>query len=48
MKPIERLVKDSVRNLKPCVHGAEILGSAEAIVLKPEAIIDFSSNVNPL
>lgn len=48
MKPIERLVKDSVRNLKPCVHGAEILGSAEAIGLKPEAIIDFSSNVNPL
>lgn len=48
MKPIERLVKDSVRNLKPCVHGAEILGSAEAFGLKPEAIIDFSSNVNPL
>jgi len=48
MKPIERLVKDSVRNLEPCVHGAEILGSAEAFGLKPEAIIDFSSSVNPL
>lgn len=48
MKPIERLVKDSVRNLEPCVHGAEILGSAEAFGLKPEAIVDFSSSVNPL
>jgi threonine-phosphate decarboxylase len=48
MKPIERLVKDSVRNLEPCVHGAEIFGSAEAFGLKPEVIVDFSSSVNPL
>ena len=29
MKPIESLVRDNVKNLKPCVHGAEVLGAAE-------------------
>ena len=48
MKPIESIVKDSVRNLKPCVHGAELLGAAEQTGIEPEAIIDFSSSVNPL
>jgi len=48
MKPIERLVKDCVRYLKPCVHGAELLGAAEQSGIKPEVIIDFSSSVNPL
>jgi threonine-phosphate decarboxylase len=48
MKPIESIIKDSVRNLKPCVHGAELLGAAEQSGIKPEAIIDFSSSVNPL
>lgn len=48
MKPIESLVRDSVRNLKPCVHGAEVLDAAEESGLKPEEILDFSSSVNPL
>ena len=48
MKPIESLVRDNVKNLKPCVHGAEVLGAAEESGLLPQEILDFSSNVNPL
>jgi len=48
MKPIESLVKENVKNLKPCVHGAEVLGAAEESGLKPTEILDFSSSVNPL
>ena len=48
MKPIASLVKDNVKNLKPCVHGAEVLVAAEESGLKPNEISDFSSSVNPL
>ena len=48
MKPIETLVRDNIKNLKPCVHGAEVLSAAEESGLKAEAILDFSSSVNPL
>jgi threonine-phosphate decarboxylase len=48
MKPIASLVRDNVKNLKPCVHGAEVLGAAEESGLKPHEILDFSSSVNPL
>ena len=48
MKPIESLVRDNVKNLKPCVHGAEVLGAAEESGLLPQDISDFSSSVNPL
>jgi threonine-phosphate decarboxylase len=48
MKPIESLVRDNVRNLKPCVHGAEVLSAAEESGLVPQEILDFSSSVNPL
>ncbi len=48
MKPIERLVRDNIRNLKPCVHGAEVLVAAEQSGLLPQEILDFSSSVNPL
>ena len=48
MKPIESLIKDNVKNLKPCVHGAEVLGAAEESGLLPQDILDFSSSVNPL
>ena len=48
MKPIETLIGDNVKNLKPCVHGAEVLGAAEQSGFKSEAILDFSSSVNPL
>jgi threonine-phosphate decarboxylase len=47
MKPIASLVRDKVKNLKPCVHGAEVLGAAEESGLKPHEILDFSSSVNP-
>ncbi len=48
MKPIESLIRDNVKNLKPCVHGAEVLGAAEESGLLPQDILDFSSSVNPL
>jgi hypothetical protein len=48
MKPIENMVRDNVKNLKPCVHGAEVLGAAEESGLLPQEILDFSSSVNPL
>jgi len=48
MKPVENLIKDSVRNLKPCIHGGEVLDAAGKSGLKREEILDFSSSVNPL
>jgi threonine-phosphate decarboxylase len=48
MKPIESLVRDNVRGLKPCVHGAEVLNAAQESRHNPEEILDFSSSVNPL
>jgi threonine-phosphate decarboxylase len=48
MKPIENLLRDNVRNLKPCVHGAEVYGAATESGFKTEDILDFSSSVNPL
>ena len=48
MKPIESLIRDNVKNLKPCVHGAEVLGAAEESGLLLQDILDFSSSVNPL
>jgi threonine-phosphate decarboxylase len=48
MKPIESLVRDNIKNLKPCPHGAEVYGAAREIGLKPQDILDFSSSVNPL
>ena len=48
MKPAENLAKESIRNLKPCVHGGEILDAAGKSGLKREEILDFSSSVNPL
>jgi len=48
MKPVEDLVKDSIKNLKPCVHGGEVLDAAERSGLRREEILDFSSSVNPL
>jgi threonine-phosphate decarboxylase len=48
MKSIDSLVRDNVRILKPCVHGAEVYGAAEESGFKSEEILDFSSSVNPL
>ncbi|HLN89195.1 MAG TPA: threonine-phosphate decarboxylase CobD [Candidatus Binatia bacterium] len=48
MKPVDSLVRDNVKNLKPCVHGAEVLSAAEQSGFKPQDILDFSSSVNPL
>jgi L-threonine-O-3-phosphate decarboxylase len=48
MKPAQNLAKESIRNLKPCVHGGEVLDAAGKTGLKREEILDFSSSVNPL
>jgi L-threonine-O-3-phosphate decarboxylase len=48
MKPIESLIGDNVKNLKPCVHGAEVYAAAEESGFLPHEILDFSSSVNPL
>ncbi len=48
MKPTDKLVKENIRNLKPCVHGAEVLGAANQSGYSPWEILDFSSSVNPL
>jgi threonine-phosphate decarboxylase len=48
MKSIDSLIRDNVKNLKPCVHGAEVIGAAKESGLKPQEILDFSSSVNPL
>jgi len=48
MKPVENLVKDSIKNLRPCVHGGEVLDAAGKSGFRREEILDFSSSVNPL
>lgn len=48
MKPVDNLVRESLRNLKPCVHGGEVLDAAGRTGLKRAEILDFSSSVNPL
>ncbi|MGE5188065.1 MAG: threonine-phosphate decarboxylase CobD [Betaproteobacteria bacterium] len=48
MKTAEYLVRDNIRNLKPCIHGAEVLSAAQESGFSPEEILDFSSSVNPL
>ena len=48
MMPAENLAKESIKNLKPCIHGGEVLDAAGKTGLKREEILDFSSSVNPL
>ena len=48
MKPVDSLVKDNLKNLKPCVHGGEVLDAAYKSGFRREEILDFSSSVNPL
>ena len=48
MKPVENLVKESIKNLKPCAHGGEVLEAAGKTGFRREEILDFSSSVNPL
>ena len=48
MKPVENLVRDNIKNLKPCVHGGEVLDAADKSGFRREEILDFSSSVNPL
>jgi threonine-phosphate decarboxylase len=48
VKPALDLAKENFRNLKPCVHGADVFEAADVVGLGREEILDFSSSVNPL
>jgi threonine-phosphate decarboxylase len=48
MKPALDLAKANFRNLKPCIHGADVLEAAGKTGRRREEILDFSSSVNPL
>jgi L-threonine-O-3-phosphate decarboxylase len=48
VKPALDLAKANFRNLKPCIHGADVLEAANKAGFKAADILDFSSSVNPL
>jgi threonine-phosphate decarboxylase len=48
LKSASRLVRDSINDLKPCVHGGEVWEAASKFGFREEEILDFSSSVNPL
>ena len=48
LKSTSRLVRENIKDLKPCVHGGEVWEAASKIGLREEEILDFSSSVNPL
>ena len=48
MEPAENLAKENIKNLKPCLHGGEVLDAADKSGFRREDILDFSSSVNPL
>jgi threonine-phosphate decarboxylase len=47
-KLISSLVNENIKNLRPCVHGGEVIEAALRSGIKREDILDFSSSVNPL
>jgi threonine-phosphate decarboxylase len=48
MKSPSELARETFRDLKPCVHGADTFDAADISGFKREDILDFSSSVNPL
>jgi len=48
MKATSRLVRENVKDLAPCVHGGGVWEAAKRVGFRQEAIVDFSSSVNPL
>jgi len=48
LKSTFRLVRENIKNLKPCVHGGEVWEAASKIGRRTEELLDFSSSVNPL
>ena len=48
LKSTSRLVRESIKSLKPCIHGGEVWEAANKVGLKQEELLDFSSSVNPL
>jgi threonine-phosphate decarboxylase len=48
LKSSSSLVRENIKNLKPCVHGGEVWEAASKVGLGKEELVDFSSSVNPL
>jgi len=48
MRSASSLARESVKRLKPCVHGGEVWDVVNKTELSREDVLDFSSNVNPL
>ena len=48
MKSISSLARDTIKNLKPCIHGGRVWEAEKNTRLKMKEIVDFSSSVNPL
>ncbi len=48
VKPAVKLARENFRNLKPCVHGADVFEAADKTGLERMDLLDFSSSVNPL
>lgn len=48
MKSTTSIVREKIKNLKPCIHGGEVWEVASRTGRRREEILDFSSSVNPL
>lgn len=48
LKSSSSLVRENIKNLKPCVHGGEVWEATRKVGFGKEELVDFSSSVNPL
>ena len=46
MKSVVELIRDEIRDLKPCIHDSELFDKKKNMLHKK--ILDYSINVNPL
>lgn len=48
MKSASKLARDNVKWLEPCIHGGEVWDIANAMAVRVQDLMDFSSSINPL
>ncbi len=48
MKSASKLARDNVKWLEPCIHGGEVWDVANAMGVRMQDLMDFSSSINPL
>ncbi|MCW4016520.1 MAG: threonine-phosphate decarboxylase CobD [Candidatus Bathyarchaeota archaeon] len=48
MRSTWELARDSIKSLKPCVHGGEVWNAEKKVSYNRNEIVDFSSSINPL